>query len=412
MITENKNFKKEPNIPQDIIIQLHKSGHWIIYNVFTQDSLAVTTSTLNVLSLLNKGNTVTEIAKQYEKEEFLIWEISKFSHLSSPLADPSRMIRDYENWPFPSKLNLFDLIKLLELKRIIVLDEAQYQLLFALKNSFLDKKHLGNFHQQIGQKLIFEQKIDPSDWWVKQKFNSDYTELNNTLYKAIQGNFLNSFFNSRFNSSSKVIDIGCGVGYYTKLMGKTGAEVLGIDPNERYINIANKDVKNNVSFKYSKIGGKEDLDWIPSQSADFIFMSDALSFYFVPPSYITSDTIQKPDINILFSDIKRILKPGGSFISVEPNGLFLFRPWFGEIQRPFTIITEYNNPWYNIVQNYSQAIKAFITGGFIIKDMKDVSVDEEYAKTDIRGTNFAKEFPLWCYFELQPSPPELDRHNL
>ena len=55
MITENKNFKKEPNIPQDIIIQLHKSGHWIIYNVFTQDSLAVTTSTLNVLSLLNKA---------------------------------------------------------------------------------------------------------------------------------------------------------------------------------------------------------------------------------------------------------------------------------------------------------------------------------------------------------------------
>ncbi len=414
MVVDNPEEKEFfLKVPKDVIIQLHESGNWIIYNVFTQDSLAVTTEVISILSFFISNRGINDIALQYKKKEYIIWDINQFSHLSSPLADPTRINRNYENWPSPVKLDFFALIKLLETKHILIKDEAEYQQLFALKTSFLDKKHLGNFHQQIGQKLVFERKINPSDWWAKQKFNSDYTELNNTLYKAIQGSFLNSFFSSRFNSFSKVIDLGCGVGYYTKLMGKNGAKVLGVDPNEDYINIARRNSKENVTFKHSKIGGKGDLDWIPSQSVDFVFMSDALSFYFVPPTYITSDAKQRPDINILFYDIKRILKPGGRFISIEPNGLFLFRPWFGEVQRPFTIITEYNHPWYNVVQNYSQAIKAFVEGGFIIKDMKDLPVDAEFSKIDIRGTNFAKEFPLWCYFELEPlNNQEFNEHNV
>ena len=388
------------NVPSDVILQLHQSQHWILYNVFTQDSLAVNTDVLAVLSLLSSGEPIEKIAPKISGKELLVWDISIFSNLSSPVADPSRFIRNYVDWPAAQKKDLPSLIELLIDRRILVSDKVAYANLFAPQSSFLDKKHLGNFHQQIGKKLIFEKRVDPSEWWTKQKFTPDYKDLNNTLYKAIQGNFLKSLFHSRLNSTHTVVDLGCGVGYYTKLMGTNGAKVLGIDPSEKYVSLAEKDAPTNVTFKQSRIGGLGDLDWIPSRSVDFVFMSDALSFYFVPATYITTASNQKPDINILFSDIKRILKPGGRFISVEPNGLFLFRPWFGEIERPFTIITEYNQPWYNVVQNYSQAIQAFIKGGFIIKDMIDIPVDQEFYNTDPRGTSFAKEFPLWCFFEL------------
>ncbi len=387
-------------VPSDVIIQLHQSKNWILYNVFTQDSLAVDTDVLGFLSLLTGDESLEKITSQLNGKEFLVWDISIFSNLSSPVADPSRFIRNYADWPAPQKKDLSSLIKLLIDRRILIGDGVAYAQLFAPQSSFLDKKHLGNFHQQIGKKLIFEKRVDPSEWWTKQKFTTDYKRLNNTLYKAIQGGFLKSLFDSRLNSTHHVIDLGCGVGYYTKLMGNKGAKVLGVDPSEKYVAIAEREAPQNVTFKQSKIGGHGDLDWIPSQSMDFVFMSDALSFYFVPSTYITTASNQKPDINILFSDIKRILKPGGRFISVEPNGLFLFRPWFGEIERPFTIITEYNRPWYNVVQHYSQAIQAFIKGGFSIKEMIDIPVDENFANTDRRGTNFAKEFPLWCFFEL------------
>ena len=392
-------------VPKDLIIQLHDSGNWILYNVFTQNSLAVNNTVLKLLSLLSLEKKLEEISKSLEIEELLVWDINIFSHLSSPLADPTRMIRQYQDWPNSQKLNILELIVLLKNKNFLIDDEEKYNKMLAPKKTFLDQEHLGNFHQQIGRKLVLEKRIDPSDWWAKQKFTPDYRDLNNTLYKAVQGNFLKLFFAKRFNSSHSIIDIGCGVGYYTKIMGKNGAKVLGIDPNESYIKTAEIEKVNQVNFKQSNIGSKGDLDWIPSQSMDFVFMSDALLFYFTLPNYINSASSPKPDINVLFSDIKRILKPGGSFISVEPNGIFLFRPWMGEVNRPFTIITEYNHPWSNVVPTYSQFIQAFIKGGFIIKDMIDVSVDEEFGKTDLRATNFAREFPLWCCFELVPNTP-------
>ena len=391
-------------VPQDVIFQLDPSGNFIVYNVFTQDTLAASASTLAVLSQLASGKVVREVSRTWAEKLFEVWDIYHFSNQTSPVADPTRRIRDAKDWPSAKSLEISSLLELLEKRHFIVYDCEQYQKIFAPKNSFLDTHHLGNFHQQLGAKLVLDQRIDPSEWWIRQKFNSSYNGLNNTLYKAVQGDFLHSFLKRRFLPGHKIIDLGCGIGYYSKLMAQQGCEVLGVDPNSQYIQIARNEASTKAIFKISKIGNAGDLDWIPSQSADFVFMSDALSFYFVPPNFVSSPAHSKPDITVLFADIKRILKPGGRFISVEPNGIFLFRPWLGESDRPFTVITEYNHPWFNVVQNYSQAIQAFIKGGFTIKEMKDIPVNEEFDSTDSRATNFAKEFPLWCLFELEPYP--------
>ncbi len=384
-------------IPSDIIIQPDSSGNWIIYNVFTQNTLAVDNNTIALLGLIAKGEAMPEIKNKYSQMAFQARDIEIFSNYCGLLADPTRRIRNSKDWPEPKIMDVLAVIDLLEKKNFIVSDENKYKELFQPKKSLLDNSHLGNMHQQLGQFLLLNKHENPGDWWVKQKFNEDCSELKNTLYNAVQGNFLESFFKERFNSSHFIIDIGCGAGYYTKLMGRTGARVLGIDPNPKYISTAQRNSSKNVLFKVSEIGNPGNLSWIESSSADIIFMSDALLFYFISP-----DPNKKQDINILFSEIKRILKPNGRFFSVEPSGVFWLRPWLGEEEKPFTILTEHRNKRFNVAPNHAELINAFIRGRFIIDDFKEIGVNEKFSEIDRRAAYFAKEFPLWYFFELEP----------
>jgi len=380
-------------IPQDVIIQFASPDKWLFYNVFTQTTLALGIESIHFLNELladEKNISCTE-------NKLRIWKIGLFSNYNGLLCDPTRRIRDVDAWPAALYLNGEEFIELMNKEYMLITDEEKYNSLFKLKKSLFDTENLGNFHQQLGQFLLLNKREDPGIWWTKQKFNSDYTGLNNTLYKSIQENFLKSFFNDKFNKNHSIIDIGCGTGYYTKMMGQNGSNVLGIDPNAKYIEIAQKSAQSNVSFQVSNIGNLGNLDWIPSNSIDLIFMSDALLFYFVSPN-----PNQKQNIDILFSDIKRILKPHGRFFSMEPNGLFWLRPWLGEEERPFTIITEHTSKQFNVAPTCNELIHEFLRNGFKICSFEEIKVDKEFSKIDRRATNFAKEFPLWNFFELEP----------
>lgn len=380
-------------IPEDIIIQPNQSGFFILYNVFTRTSLAIDTKGMDVVRSLAQQVSMDVVKGKYENDKFNVVEIGFFSNYEGLLADPTRIIRDHTKWPKPKTVAIVEFIQLLENNYILV-DEKKYESIFSHKLSLLDKEHLGNFHEQLGQVLMVEKRENPGEWWVRQKFSGDYKDLNETLYKYVQGDFLENFFKKRFNSSHKILDIGCGIGHYTDHIGNTGAQVLGIDPNEKYIEIARKN-SSNATFKVSNIGNTGDLSWIESNSFDYVFMSDALLFYFVSP-----DPKQKQDISVLFSDIRRILKPNGRFFSMEPHGLFWLRPWFGDENRPFTIVTEYKNKRFNVTPTYSEIIGAFIKNGFSLIDFKELGIEDSMDVPNSRGVGFAKEFPLWWFFEL------------
>lgn len=383
-------------IPNDIIIQPSRNGRWIFYNVFTRNSIVTTTDVLEVLSKIDSRSDIDEIIKMYENKKFKVWNIERFSNFDGLLADPTRMVRDISKWPDPNIHGIVELVEICKQKYIIVENYQKYLEIFQSKRTLLDNDHVGNFHQQLGQKMLIEKKINPDDWWISQKFNEDISDVKNNLYKSIQENFLKEFFQSRFSEKNTVLDLGCGVGYYSKLIAKTKAKVLGIDPNEQFIEIANKN-NFDVEFKVSEIGNVNSLDWIEKESIDFVFMSDALLFYFVPPN-----PKQKYEIQNLLSSIKRILKKNGRLFSLEPHGLFFLRPWLGEVENPFTIITEYNTKRFDITPNLSQMIKSFLDGGFIIRDFKELYGNKEINIGDKRAELFTNEFPLWWFYELEP----------
>jgi SAM-dependent methyltransferase len=240
-------------------------------------------------------------------------------------------------------------------------------------------------------------RIDPAKWWMRQKFTADNRAVrNDNLYGAVQWCFLENYFKRVIAHGSRVVDLGCGIGIYSNLMARYGAQVIGIDPSEEYLEVARTNAVDNVSFLKASIGEGDGLAAVPDASADIVFMSDALLFYFVPfyPG-------QKADIQVLLGDIRRILKPGGMFVSLEPHAMFYMSAWLGAEDRPFTILTEYLHKSFGIVPPFSWLVHAFAESGFVVKDLFEIGPSEYFKAVDVRGYHFAREFPLWQLLELR-----------
>ena len=380
-------------ISKDIIILLETDEFFILTNIFTKTSIGLDIDGLIFFNSLKKSS-IDKILEENCNNKFNVYYIQDFTNYKGLLADPTRIKRNFKS--INSKLISTEEL-IIELKNhfIIIDDEKKYSNYFELKNSLLDVEHMGNFHQQLGQFLMVNKREDPSNWWLNQKFNIADYKLKNNLYSAIQGNFLNSYFKDKFSSNDVVLDIGCGPGFYSNMIGKTGAKVLGLDPNEKYIEIARKNSKPNTTFDVKRVGEKGGLDSINDSSADYIFMSDALLFYFVPFSN------EKPNIEILFSDMKRILKPNGMLISLEPHYIFWLLPWLGEIKNPYTVLTEYSKKFFGVTPTISKLIQTYRKGGFSVHWMEELFPDKSFEKIDPRAYYFALKFPLWHLFELK-----------
>ncbi|NDV22202.1 bifunctional 2-polyprenyl-6-hydroxyphenol methylase/3-demethylubiquinol 3-O-methyltransferase UbiG [Desulfovibrio sp. JC022] len=374
-------------VPSDVIILLGPNESYIVYNVFSRTCLALDAEALNCFRKLEKD------AQCNNESHGTVWEIGWFSNDDGLLADPTRIIREKENWPAPQKMSGEELKALFLKNSFLVEDLETYRERFSLKKGLLDFNHFGNFHQQLGQHLLTVKREDPVKWWYNQKFTEDLSQIKKNLYHSVQENYLKQYLPGILNSETSIVDLGCGVGYYSKHMASLGAQVLAVDPNTHYLELAADDLPENLKTMNAPIGQPNALDKIESNSVDYVFMSDALLFYFVPE---TPD--QQGDISILMNDIHRILKPNGKFISVEPNSTFFLAPWFGDDQHPFTILSEYRNRNFNIVAPQSDMIKAILPFGFNVS-----MIDDMYSSSEIedkRAHSFAKEFPVWQIIEF------------
>ena len=381
-------------VPKDVVFLPESTARypdrWVAMNVFARTSLGLSGEIFRLL-----GQIESDPAAGGEGP-FRCWQIEYFSNEVGLLADPSRFRRNVEDW---QELSLTRSELLAELRKhcIIVDDGMAYRERFRPKRHLLDRVHFGNFHQQHGQHMALEKRQDAVGWWMRQKFAEDQLSVRpDTLYGAIQNKFLEQYTEERIGAGMAVVDLGCGTGVYSNLMASRGADVLGIDPSEEYLAVARSNAVPGARFENMKIGEAGALDKIPTASADIVFMSDALLFYFVPfyPG-------QSADIQILLSDIRRILKPGGAFVSLEPHGAFYLMPWLGAVDRPFVIVTEYLNKSFGIVPSLSWLIRQVTQTGFAVTDMREIVPAAYFEEVDPRGYHFASEFPLWHLLEFR-----------
>lgn len=104
-------------------------------------------------------------------------------------------------------------------------------------------------------------------------------------------------------SGDKVLDIGCGVGNFTRLAKDRfpECEVWGVDISDEVIE-ANKKKRQDITYLYQHIG---DLDQVPADYFDLVFCGE------------TIEHLDHP--NMLFQDALRVLKQGGKLIVTTPN---------------------------------------------------------------------------------------------
>jgi SAM-dependent methyltransferase len=359
---------------------------WVLMNVFTRDCLGIGPEVIEFLS-------GAEISR---KSTYRTWEIWRFSHKDGLLADPSRFCRDAGSWGEVSNMTGESLHELLKEKCILIEDKKKYRARFSPKKSLLDTENLGNYHEQLGQHLLTIERTSPSHWWLAQKFNSDRQEIrDDNLYGAVQKSFLMDWLPRKIKNGQKVLDLGCGPGVITKMIAQLGANVLGVDPNKDFIELAQKEPKG-ARFETRNLDSPNALADIPSHSLDIIFMSDALLFYFVPYQR------EKPlSVQSLVEEIRRVLKPSGIFLSLEPHPVFFLLPWLGDSDHPFTVVTEYLNAQWRINPPLQKLTTAFLKNGFMISDLEELSANPIFQKVDHKALAFAKEFPLWLALEFR-----------
>lgn len=368
---------------------------WVLMNTLTRQCLGVGAE---VLTLLGRGNG--EVAGACDEvESYRIWNVWRFSTMDGLLADPSRFRRDAGTWGDPERRSRFDAVALLKEHCLLIDDLVEYRSRFGLKNSLLDRKKFGNYHQQLGQQLLAVERKDPGNWWVQQKFISDLRGIRkDNLYGAVQDRFLDQWLPSRIKPGMRVLDLGCGVGLIANKMARMGASVVGVDPNPEYIRLARERAEGDATFEVMDLNRDGALDQLEAGGFDAVYMSDALLFYFVP-----YDAAKPLNVDAFVAGLRRILKPGGLFLSLEPHPVFYVLPWLGDAEHPFTIVNEYMNTHWRINPPLSVLTRPFLKGGFVIIGIEEPRSLRDDPHVDRRAAAFANEFPVWLLVEMKKS---------
>jgi SAM-dependent methyltransferase len=374
-------------IPGEVVALFAADGPAILYNVFCRTCLALSPEALAETQALARGGAPGP-------GPFTAWRTGWFSNERGLLEDPTRLLRHRADWPEPLSLSGEALRRELLALCLLVEDRQAYLARFAPKTHLLDYVHFGNFHQQLGQHLMTVRRVRPETWWHEQKFRPDLSGMRDNLYKFVQEAFLDEFFATAVRPGMRVLDLGCGVGYISRLLARAGAEVVGVDPNPRYVALARDAGPEGARFFQADIGGQP-LTLVEDGWADAVFMSDALLFYFIPER-----PGQAADIDVLLGDIRRLLKPGGRFWSLEPHAAFFLAPRFGEPDRPFTVLTEYRRKTFGIVPSLSDTLGAVLAHGFALTALRELTPAPAGEAADARAHHFATEFPQWQFLEF------------
>ncbi|KAF9898682.1 hypothetical protein BX616_003728 [Lobosporangium transversale] len=127
--------------------------------------------------------------------------------------------------------------------------------------------------------------------------------FNSALYQSFRPGYNANFFKMVYNYHARhhgqfdmAVDVGTGTGQVASVLAEKFKHVYGVDPSETML--ASAVQKPNISYHVSK---GEDLKVIPQGSVDVLTVAQTLHWL---------------DHPTFFSEVKRVLKPHGTFAAV------------------------------------------------------------------------------------------------
>ena len=163
--------------------------------------------------------------------------------------------------------------------------------------------------------------------WFKKKFYDDLWDIrpeSRNYYKYCVQNFVTNFFSQGRIAGKKILDFGCGPGYYSTILTQRGAHVTGIDRSTFLIQKANE-LKQKLELKNIEFLQGDFLDFatnIAPKEFDYIIAIDTIvSFDYSRQKHNHKEFTQA------LSKINRILKDQGRFFIIEAH------PFFGQLAK-------------------------------------------------------------------------------
>lgn len=238
------------------------------------------------------------------------------------------------------------------------------------------------------------------------KFGEQYHK-----YRKLRLNFYNSMVDMpavlsflKNIKKKKIIDLGCGPGFYSEILKKRGAKVYGIDISKTLIEIAKREVKE-VDFRVA------DIKKIPFKNNTFDVALSALMLDYIK------------DWDTVFKEVRRVLKPGGIYIFSKGNPLFECRERIqingedckilGYSKGGKKVIGSYfKERWQeaeciegmklrNHHKTYETIINTILRNGFSIEGYSDAKPLQKGRKIAPKHYKTFSKLPIFCVFKIR-----------
>jgi ubiquinone/menaquinone biosynthesis C-methylase UbiE len=125
------------------------------------------------------------------------------------------------------------------------------------------------------------------------------------LHQALADDFRNIVRKLSLQSHQTALDVGCGDGFFTRLLAESGAQVIGLDNSDAFLRHARStnDGVSNIEFI------KADVRKLPRENAsvDVIWSAHSMHSY--------------PDIPQCLREFRRVLRPGGLLAILESDNV-------------------------------------------------------------------------------------------
>lgn len=183
-------------------------------------------------------------------------------------------------------------------------------------------------------------------------------------------------------SDDVILDVGCGGGINISRMAKNAKKVYGIDYSIESVNLSREVNKKLISDGKVEIyeGNVKDL---PFEGNTFDIVTAFETVYFWP------------DIEKCFGEVKRVLKPGGTFlIGMESNGSdnFIMKFWKHFIDMELYTDEEISSFLQN---NEFSEVTAYIRDGRKKQEIIKVNGKETRVNDDYNKVSLSDKFVDW-----------------
>jgi len=158
--------------------------------------------------------------------------------------------------------------------------------------------------------------------WFQRKFYDDLSDIRKEsqgYYKHYVHHFFTHFFDKRKVAGKVILDLGCGPGFYSAILAKYGADVVGIDLSDFLISKANEH-KAKLRLKNVQFIQADLIDFSPEWKPakfDFVIAIDTIVSF----DYATSKHNHERVV-ATFQCVNRVLKPNGRFYIIESHPFF------------------------------------------------------------------------------------------